>query len=141
MTTRGFTLLELLLVIAIITLLAGGSAPFVSSALLRYQGLTAQDRVMGALHKAQVYSLDHRLGTHWGVCVTSGQLRLYAGSCATPTFQENWLIPSGVSITGFSDLTFSAYRGEPSSTPTITIATQITSSQIILNAIGGLNVN
>lgn len=141
MNNQGLTLIELLLVISIISIVAVSTTPFVSSTLLRFQGTSTQDRLLGAIRKAQTYSMDHRLGEQWGICITSGKLRLYANNCSGPTRFEDWTIPSNISITGFTDLTFSIYRGEPNSTPAISVTTGVTTHQVTLNSIGGLNVN
>lgn len=141
MRILGVTLLELLLVVAIIAILAASATPFVSGTLQRYQATTAQDRLLGALRKAQSFSMDHRLGEQWGVCLTAGKLRLFAGSCTSPVRNEDWTLPATVSITGFSEVVFGIYRGQPSSTPTITVATQVKTSTVTVNRIGGLDVD
>lgn len=138
---EGLTLIELLLMIALLAVIAGVTTPILGRTLLSFQVQSSEDRVLGALYKAQVYSMHHRLGAQWGVCVSGGNLRLFAGSCASPTYAENWPVPSGVTISGLSSVTYGIYRGEPSSTPTISIVSDLGTRQISINRIGGLDVN
>jgi prepilin-type N-terminal cleavage/methylation domain-containing protein len=138
--SRGLTLIELLLVISIIAILAGASTPFLSSTLTRNQASNAQDRVLGSLRKAQTYSMTRRLGEDWGVCLTGGSVRLYAGSCSSPLQEENWTVPGVVSISGLDDISFSGGRGEPSDSAEIVIDSGVSGSTIVVNQAGGIYV-
>lgn len=139
--TTGFTLIELLLVMAIVSIIFVATSPFVSSTLQRYQTISTEDRLLSALRQAQSFATHNRLNQTWGVCITSGILRLYASSCSSPVRNTDWTLPPTINISGFTDLSFSSYRGEPSSTPTIIISTGVKTSTITINQKGGVNVN
>lgn len=145
--THGFTLIELLLVIGIIAVVAVATTPFLSQLVLRINTETTVDKVIGTIRKAQGYAMDGKAsGAVWGFCITtegsSQIIRLYSGSCATPSFSEDFDVASPVTITdgGVSDITFSNTRGEPSNTLTLTIASSLESKTVTVNSAGGMEV-
>ena len=137
---RGVTLIEFLLVIAIITVIAGAAAPFLSRFVLITNFDSARQKVISTIRKAQSYAMDGRNNQTWGVCISGGAIRLYSGTCATPTISENFTVPSSVSVSGLSDTTFNS-RGEPSLSLSITVSSSIDSSSIQLNNAGGMSIN
>lgn len=136
---QGFTLIELLLIIAIVAILGAAATPFLSRFVLQTNFDSVERKVISTIRKAQAYALDGKNGAVWGVCTSGNNLRLYAGSCSSPTISENFSIPSTVSISGFSDTTFTT-RGEPSNPLSITISTSLDSSSIQVNSTGGLSI-
>lgn len=137
----GVTLIELLVVIAFISIIAASSAPFLGRFVIQnYQDSTV-DRVVSTLKKAQSYSMDGKNNATWGACVTGSNLRLFTGTCGAPSFNEDFSFPSSVSITGFSTITFSKTRGEPSATLSIVVATSVGSKTITLNSAGEVDIN
>lgn len=141
-TTRnsGITLIEILLVISIIAILAAASSPFLSSFIMRNNHDVTLNRVLGSLRKAQTYSMTLKNDAVWGVCETSGVLRLYRGSCGSPDYSEDYELPSVVSVTGLNDTTFSFGRGEPSVTSSISISSSLDSDTIVINEAGGIQL-
>jgi prepilin-type N-terminal cleavage/methylation domain-containing protein len=139
-SNKGFTLVELILVVAIISLLAASSAPFISRFTTVNSLEVAVDNTVGSLRKAQAYAMDGKNDTTWGVCVNSSNIRLYRGTCASPTYNEDFGM-NGVTITGFTQVTFSSDRGEPSSAITITLTNSVGSRTVSMNAAGGMTIN
>lgn len=138
---KGLSVVELMLVIAIVGILGGISTPILSNYYVRYQNISAEDRLVGALRKAQIFSMQHRLGVAWGVCVTGSTLRMFGGSCGAATVAEDWQIPAGVGITGLTSLSFGAYRGEPNSAATVTLTANTGVTTVVVNSRGGIDVN
>lgn len=138
--SKGITLIELLLVVAIIALLAATSTPFLSRFVLQTQFDSSFDKVVSSIRKAQQYSISEKISSSWGVCVTGSSVRMFLGSCASPTISEDFTIPQTVSITGLTTTTFNS-RGEPSNTLTISISTEIDSKTISVNSAGGITYN
>ena len=139
----GFTLIELLLVIAIISILSVSAAPFLTRLIWTNNLEVASDKVVGAIRKAQNYAMNGKNDTSWGVCLSQGKLRLFAGTCLTPTYKEDYDL-TGVNISGLNETTFAGdagKRGEPSGALTITISGNLGSTQIRLNPAGGLDIN
>ncbi len=140
MSQSGITFIELILVVAIIALLGATSTPFLSRFIIQTQFNASVDKVEGSIRKAQQYAMAEKNGSTWGVCLTGTLVRLFSGSCASPTISEDFDIPTTVSISGLSTTTFTK-RGEPSGALTITIVTSQNTKTVQLNTAGGLNIN
>lgn len=137
----GITLIEILLVIAIVAILAASAAPFLSSFVLRNNHDIARDRLLGSLRKAQSYSMTKKNGAIWGVCLPdSTTIRLYRGSCNSPAFAQDYTFNSNVTVSGFSDVTFSKHRGEPSTTVNALITSSQSSNTVTVNAAGRIAI-
>jgi prepilin-type N-terminal cleavage/methylation domain-containing protein len=137
---QGFTLIELILVVGIVTLLAASSGTFYARFIRSNNHELTLDKILGSIRKAQANSIHGKHDASWGICMQDTTLRMYLGSCASPTISEDFEIPSATSISGLTDTTFSKRRGEPSSPRSITVDSGITSSTITLNAAGGIDV-
>lgn len=141
---KGFSLIELLLVIAIVAVLATATTPYLSTFLIRNNWHVAGDRVMSEINKAQTYAMDGKIiggSTVWGVCITGNMFRMFNGSCASPNFREDYTFPGGVSMSGITEITFSNLRGEPSTASTINIVSSVGSSAVTINAAGMIDMN
>lgn len=141
---RGFTIIEMFLAIAIMAVLSMATTPFLSSFLIRNNWHVATDRVVSEVYKAKNYSMAGKLivGSNvWGVCMTSGKFRLFNGSCASPNFFEDYIIPSGVTVSGITEVNFDNLRGIPSAVTTINIVSNVGSSNITLSGSGMVDVN
>jgi hypothetical protein len=114
------------------------SAPLLSNFLLYNTfDLTAQ-KVVGSLRKAQSYSITHRLGQNWGVCVHNNAVRIYAGSCGSPSFHQDTPLEQNITVTGLSNIVFNR-RGEPSAPITVTVTSNIESTSYTLNSAGRIS--
>ena len=141
-SSLGVSLIELLLVVAIIVILGTATTPFLSNFISRNNYETSVDKVVSTLKKAQGYSISGKDASSWGVCLASGnKIRLYRDSCSTPDFSEDFDVPDSVTISGLSDTTFSILRGEPSQGLTITVSTEIGSRTVSVNAAGMIDVD
>jgi type IV fimbrial biogenesis protein FimT len=138
---QGFTLIELLLTISLIALLGALAAPFLSNFLLSNATHSTQAALLSSLRKAQQYAAQGKLNSTWGVCQTGGAIRLYRGSCASPTYSENTTIPSGVSVTGLTDISFSKLRGEPATSASITVTSTLQTQTITVEGAGLITHN
>lgn len=135
----GFSFIELILVVALVLLLGAASSPFLSTAIIRAQLDRSTAEVVGGLRRAQARAIADTDATTWGVCFTSGVIRVFSGSCASPTSSEEYTVPNVVNISGFSTITFSTFRGEPSSPLSITLSTSIQNNTVSINAAGGID--
>lgn len=137
---RGVTLPELLLVVALVAIIGASVTPFLSNFILRHSLETTTDNLVGSLRKAQAYAIDGKENGVWGVCLAGSEIRLFAGSCVSPVFSEDFDLSSTVTISGLSAVTFSRLRGEPSVPLTISLMTDIDSRTVVLNEAGGIDV-
>lgn len=136
---KGVTFIELILVISLLLLLSVMTTPFVGSYLIRSNWHVAADRVISEVWKAQAYAMDGKVingNEVWGVCITGTTFRLFNGSCATPSFREDYEMPMGVTISGIGSVSFDNLTGVPSSISTITISSSLGSSTITINGAG-----
>lgn len=137
---KGITFIEIILVVAMILSLGASVPPFISTFIVRNGLRDATNKVLGTIRKAQNYAMTSKNGQTWGVCLSGNNIRLFSGSCASPTISENFAKPSAVTITGLNETTFSQ-RGEPFGTLSITVSTNLGSKTISVNSAGGIDVN
>lgn len=137
---KGITLIELLLVVAIIAVIGASISPFLSRFVLQTNSDSTSDKVIGSIRKAQSNTMNGKDGDVWGVCMTGNIIRLYSGSCATPTISEDFTVPTSVSVVGLSDTTFND-RGEPSASMSVTISSDVQNISVNLNSAGGMEIN
>ena len=137
---KAFTLIELLLVIAIIAIVGASSTPFLSRFILQTNYDSVVDKLVGSIRKTQEYAMDGKNGTVWGICQSGNNIELYSGSCNSPIISENYSIPNTVSVSGLNDITFNI-RGEPSAIILVTVSTTLESATISLNSAGGISIN
>lgn len=138
-TKHGYSLIELLLVVALILLLGASTTPFLSNFIQRNHMETTKSSLVSFLRKAQANTMDGKLNVDWGVCLSGDTLLLYADDCSSPVQSFSHQIPGSIGITGFSDIQFSSVKGVPSATPTITVTSDIDVQTITINAVGMVN--
>ena len=140
MNQHGFTLIEVLLSVAILTLLAGLSLPVYESFLRRNDlDITTQSIAM-AIRRAQVHSRGADGNDTWGIEFLSSGVTLFKGSSyasRTAAYDETVPLPASVSLAGFSEVVFSKLSGAPNTTGSITLSSTVNDSRTItINAKG-----
>lgn len=141
MYNRGITLVEILVVVGIIAILSSAATPFYSNFILKNNTDIATTTVVNVLRKAQLYSVNYKNNSIWGVCSSGGNIRLYTGSCASPVLKEDTSVPPWITVSGLNAVTFSKLRGEPSSALNITVSSSLKANTVALNPAGGLDIN
>ncbi|MBI3486295.1 prepilin-type N-terminal cleavage/methylation domain-containing protein [Candidatus Daviesbacteria bacterium] len=128
---KGFTLIELLLVIAIMSLISALSVAFYARFITQNAVANAQDQLVGDFRKAQIYAMEGKLNSNWGVNFTSNTIVLYQGSSyvgRTAALDENFSVNSNISMTNMGDINYARVTGIPTNggaaitTLTITIS-------------------
>lgn len=139
---KGFTLIELILVISILSLLGVIVTPFATRFVGTNNLEVATDQILGSIRKAQAYSMDGKDDSNWGVCLVGGDtVRMFSDSCASLGTSEDFVLPGNVSVSGFTETSFSKRRGEPSNALSIVVDNNIDVITIDMNIAGGLDVN
>lgn len=133
---KGMTLIELLLVVAIVLILGSLSAVFYSRFLNQNSVSNVSDEFAGELRKAQIYSMQGKQNSNWGVSYAGTTITLFATSSGA--FNETFSINSNIAVSGFSSVTF-AKNGTPSATPTITISATGNTKTVSINSQGGIS--
>jgi len=137
----GFTLVEVVLVVGIILLVATAAAPLSGQWYSLNNFDSTVSMVVSSLRKAQAYAIEKNSSATWGVCLTGDVVRLFSGSCASPIVSNDYNLPSDVTVSGLSIVTFSSLRGEPSNAQSITITGNGKSKTIVINILGGYDIN
>lgn len=131
---EGFTLIELLIVVAIILTLLASSGVFYSRFLTQNSVSAVSDQFAGELRKAQIYAMEGRQNTSWGVSYASNTITLFA--TGNPAFNETFSVNTNITVSGITSVTFARATGIPSATPTITISGSGNTKTVAVNAQG-----
>lgn len=135
----GFTFIEVILVLAIIGILALLSGAFYGRFYDRVAMQNVANGVVGELQKAQLYAMEGRSASSWGIHNGSPQLILFKGGSYAgrdSAFDEIFTIYPPASVSGFTDVVFSRMTGTPSATPTIQIVTSVATQSVSINSMG-----
>lgn len=135
---QGFTLLELIITVALIGLIGSMTLPFLARFMERLTRESTTDQLVHAIYKSQQYAMDGKGNGVWGVCVVAQTVRFYQDSCATPITSEEITIPESITISGLTDISFTNRRGELLSPVTITLTTETDTETITINQAGGI---
>jgi len=138
MRSRGVTLIELLLVIAIIALLGATTIPVGSGFLIRNNFHNSTNELISSLRIAQINSLSGKENRQWGVEISSSAIKMYA--VGDTAFDQTYDIPGGVSITT-DTIIFDQLTGNSDATANLTVSNSGGDSRsITVNQLGVVNV-
>ncbi len=142
MNRRGFTLIEVLLSVTIITMLAGLSLPVYETFVRRNDlDLTAQT-LSSSIRRAATYARAVNGDSTWGVHFTTNSSTLFKGASYASrdaTFDETTPIPASMSLTG-GEVVFAKLTGAPNITGSVTLTSTTNDTRTIsLNAKGMVN--
>jgi prepilin-type N-terminal cleavage/methylation domain-containing protein len=140
---RGFSIIEVIVVIGIILIMTGLTTSLYSRFYKQNSAANTTVQLAGSLRKAQMYSMNGRRNTRWGVRYGSNTITLFSGytyANRNTTFDENFSVDASTAISGFTELYFNSRTGTPSATPTITITNGSTTRTISLTSEGAINV-
>lgn len=137
---RGFTLLEVLLVTALISVMAGFSAP-VLARLQRSNDLqVAQQSLVQAHRRSQQLSRSSVNDQPWGVKIQTGSVTTFMGtSYGAPrdtTYDEVFEISTTISISGVSETVYDKVSATPSVTGSTSLINDGVTKVTTVNAKG-----
>lgn len=137
---KGFTLIEIMLVIALMVVIGGISAPVYQSFQVKNNLDVASYTVAQTLRRAQVLSQVGASDSPWGVHIESGSATLFKGASYTSRdtlLDEVSEISTNIIPSGISDIIFSKLLGEPQVTGNIILTTSNDDTKTItINAKG-----
>lgn len=150
---RGYTLIEVLLVIGIIALLLATSVPFYQIAFTKGDLDTNASKLLTNIRFAQAMSMNGLENDVYGIHLDSSSLpqqyTLFKGTTFNPseTYNQTFELSSQISIEdlnlngGGSDILFSEFSGETINYGTITLGDRSGNQRVILiNEIGMIDV-
>lgn len=136
---KGFTLIEVVLSMAIIILIFGIAAPVYQDYQIRNGMDTNVNAIIENLRRAQILSMAVDGDSNWGVNILNNQITLFKGtSFATrdTTFDEASDMLSVISPSGLDEIIFSKLNGLPNTTGGINLSASGNTRTITINEKG-----
>lgn len=121
----GFTIIEVIVVLAIMAVFAAAAPPLTHGFRIGYQGDNAVASYVSALHRAQVLAQTGAVDAPWGVAIATGTVTIYKGAtyaARDTNYDEVYAIGRELSPGGVTAVTFAKLSGTPGTTGTTTIA-------------------
>jgi type II secretory pathway pseudopilin PulG len=140
---KGITLIELLLVVAIMIVIAVSTASFGSAFLVRNRTDNKVNEVVSSLRTAQINAMSGKGNSQWGVYTTSTEIILFMGTSYASrdnTYDQTFFVPPSVSVSA-AEVIFDTITGNPDATETISISNDIGESfSVNVNGVGIVDV-
>jgi prepilin-type N-terminal cleavage/methylation domain-containing protein len=137
---KGFTLVELLLVVVIIVLFGGFSVPVYQSFQVKNSLINATNQIAQSFSRAQLLSQASEGDSSWGVSVQTSYIIVFKGvnfATREVAFDETFPLPQTIVPSGMTEVVFSKIFGLPQSSGTLTLTSSIGEvEEIILNSKG-----
>lgn len=119
---RGFTLLEVMLSVAIIALIAGLGTPIYQGFQVRNDLDVAANSISTSLRRAQILSQAVDGDTSWGLSIQSGEITLFRGTSyasRSAEYDEVFDLQGSITPSGVSEIVYEKFTGIPQATGTI----------------------
>lgn len=135
----GFTLIEILLSIAVIAILVGVMAPVTLSVLSRTNLSEAADRVADTLRTAELNARTGKNDMAWGVHYVAPTITLFAGDsygARVVDLDQVDAVNDPIQMTGLTEIIFSKNTAVPSTTGEIVLSSPVGTETITVNEKG-----
>jgi len=140
-TLKGYTLIEVLLAIALFSMLIFISVPVFSNFLYLNELDSAVDLTVRALRTAQTFSQGVNQDSNWGVAVVGNSVVVFKGtSYSTRDTAADYVYTTGSNVvfSGVSEVVYTKFYGIPQSTGSINLSSYANVRQISINAKGNI---
>jgi len=136
----GFTLVELLLSVVIISMLVGASLPVYESFARRNDlDLTAQNLAQ-TIRRAETYARAVNGDSAWGIEVQTSTITLFQGTVfasRNTAYDEAIAIPASIVPSGLAEIQFTKFSATPNTTGAITLTSTTNDARTVtINAKG-----
>lgn len=131
---RGFTLIEVLLSIAVIGLIAGIGTPVYQAFQVRNDLDIATVSIVQSVRRAQALAIAVDGDTSWGMRVQSGSIIVFKGAsyvARDANFDEVFQVPTNISPSGVQEIVFTKFTGLPQVTGTTTLTSNANETRVI----------
>lgn len=143
MNPKGFTLLEVLLSVAIISLLMGLSLPVYESFVRRNDLDLATQQLVATLRRAEAYARGINRDAVWSVRIQPSSVTLFQGTdfaARNVAYDETFTLSGSITPSGLSEIQFAKWSATPNTTGTITLNSSVNSTRTVtVNAKGMVN--
>lgn len=132
---RGFTLVEMLIVLGVITLITTATIEMYGSARSAGDARHAAYVYTDAIKEASLNARSLVGDSSWGVRIAEPEITVFAGSSYASRdtdFDIVYDMPGSVVVSGFGDVIFERMSGMPSSFGTTTFSNAVASTSIYL---------
>jgi prepilin-type N-terminal cleavage/methylation domain-containing protein len=122
---KGFTMIEMLLSVALLTAIAGIGSPIYQSFQNRNNLDVTTTTVVQTLRRAQVLAQSVESDMPWGVNLQNGSLILFKGDVfetRDAEFDDVFEIPASIATSGVPEIIFSKLTGIPQTTGSIVLS-------------------
>ncbi|MEK7184149.1 MAG: prepilin-type N-terminal cleavage/methylation domain-containing protein [Patescibacteria group bacterium] len=121
---QGFTLLEVLLVVSIISVIAGFAIPVFQSFQVKNDLDIAANTIAASFRRAQTLATSSEGDSQWGVHIVTGSITLFQGTsfaARNAAYDEVFTVSATITPSGVGDVVFDRLTGEALSTGTVTL--------------------
>lgn len=130
---KGFTLLELIIVMAIIATLGTVVVTLYGSVRQTGSAKYGSYIVLDAMKEAQIKAKMMEQDSAWGVKTTNASAIVFSGNSyalRTSSLDRVYNLPSGVVVSGLSEVVFAKFSGTPNTTGTTTLVSTAATSSV-----------
>lgn len=142
-TQAGFSLIEMLLALAVIGLLAGLSVPLYQSFDTRNELAITQNMAAQTLREARLRARAADGDSQWGVKIASSSVTLFRGSdyqTRDSSYDLTFSLENITGVSGRTEFVFSKLSGRPESAGTVTLSAADDSQRSVsVNAVGTIS--
>lgn len=135
----GFSLIEVMLAIAIIALLGGIAVPIYQNFLFQDDLTIATNTTAESLRRAQFLSQSVEGDESWGVYLGNSKITLFKGSSYATRevdFDEDFKLEASIAPTGINEIVFDKFTGYPQQVGDIILSTENETKTITINEKG-----
>lgn len=136
----GFTLVEMLLSVALISIITGLSIPVYQTFVNRNDLDIATQILTASLRRAETYARAVRSDNSWSVEIQSSSITLFQGTNfagRNTGFDETSSLPGSVTPSGLGEIQFTKFTAIPNTTGTITLTSNTSDTRTVtINAKG-----
>jgi prepilin-type N-terminal cleavage/methylation domain-containing protein len=121
----GFTLMEMLLSVAIISILAGMGVPIYESFARRNDLDLTTQAVAETLRRAEAYARNGNNDSSWSVEVQSNAVTLFKGATyasRNTNYDETVSVPGSITLSGLGELQFAKLSAKPNTSGNIVLS-------------------